>query len=886
MSSVSKNLILYDTSFGKVTEHEVGGKGWNLFRLRHFGFPVPPWFIVSSSVFDEVLGDQKEKIQRILDNLDFNDKKGLDEASSWIGQVVFQSELPKQFSLELLAASNRMFGKKALLSVRSSVVGEDSKENSFAGQMDSFLNVRPSEVMETIKKVWTSAFSSRALSYRHRRNISLTGISTAVIVQEMVQSLASGVLFTKDPESNANQCTISAGFGLGEGVVANIVETDIYRINCKSNEILKEVRSKDSRVVLDATTEVGNRIEPVPVEMQKGQVLTDYQILQLCDLGVKVEKCFGAPHDIEWAYDEKGRLFILQARPIVFGPKQASSPKPRIWDNSNIVESYPELTLPLTFSFVRSAYENIFRNATLGFLPFKEELKNRLSFSKNMIGLLDGRIYYNLLSWYEMLSYLPRFKKHKESWDQMIGISQKVGFPKAKLSLLNRVGTLLSVICKLLSLKRNAKRFFAHFNPIYDHFKDIDVSQATEDEVIALYESLEQKLTNKWHRTLYNDFCAMKYYDWLKQLCTKWELDQHPNLHNNLLCGQRDIESVKPVTSLVHLAEILHTEPIFEELIGEGDNEAIWKKIENDCRYAMLKDAIEAHLRTFGDRGVEELKLERPTFRENPAALIELIKNYYQLGISQETMEAQEQKTRTEAEEILRRHLRNPFKYLTFRFVLRNARLAIANRENMRFARSRLYGIVRRLFRRMGELFEKKGLLQSASDIYYLTVEEVFAFVQGTAVTQNLKALVELRKAEYSEFAQRAPKERIETQGIPYLSSFSQTKARNQASKTLRGIGCSSGVAEGIARVILSPNSQMASGNNILVARSTDPGWVFLMISSKGIVVEKGSVLSHTAIIGRELGIPTIVGVKDATKLIQDGTRISINGSIGEIRWQ
>jgi len=886
MSSISKNLIWYNAGLGKITEREVGGKGWNLFRLRQSGFPVPPWVVVSSRVYNNTLGSQKEKIERVLDHLDFNDKKSLDEASGWIARIISQAELPEHFSTELSTTLEKLFGKKALLSIRSSVVGEDSKENSFAGQMDSFLNVHPSQAVETIKNVWSSAFSARALLYRNRKNINLTEISSAVIVQEMVQSIASGVLFTKDPESRICQCTISAGYGLGEGVVANMVETDTYQIDWNSNHISKEVKLKDRRVVLDATTKNGNRLEPVPAEVQIMQVLTDPQILRLRDLGVKAERLFGIPQDIEWACDEKGRLFILQARPIVVGAKHASSPKLRIWDNSNIVESYPELTLPLTFSFAQNAYEKVFRNATLGFVPFKKELKGRLGFCKNMIGLLDGRIFYNLLSWYEMLSYLPGFKRHKDSWDQMIGISQKISIPQSRLSRLNRFGVWLNVLYRLLSVKRTARRFFEHFNPIYDHFRNMDVSALTEDELIAVYESLDQKLTDKWHLTLYNDFCAMKYYDGLKKVCTKWGLDQYSNLHNDLLSGQKDMESVKPVRSLLHIAEILHTEAIFEELMSVQDNETILKKIENDHRYAILKDAIEAHLRVFGDRGTEELKLEKPTFFENPAALIGLVKKYDQLGIYQKTIEIQEEKIRTKAEEILRKHLKNPFKRFIFRFVLRNARSAITNRENMRFARSRLYGIVRRLFRRMGELFEGKGVLQSTSDINYLTIEEVFAFVQGTAVAQNIKALVELRKEEYLEFTQRVPKERIETQGIPYLSSFGQNKVGNQTSKTLQGIGCSSGVAEGTARVMLSPDSPVASGNNILIAKSTDPGWVFLMLSSKGIVVEKGSVLSHTAIIGRELGIPTIVGARDATKLIQDGARISINGSIGEIKWQ
>jgi pyruvate,water dikinase len=153
-------------------------------------------------------------------------------------------------------------------------------------------------------------------------------------------------------------------------------------------------------------------------------------------------------------------------------------------------------------------------------------------------------------------------------------------------------------------------------------------------------------------------------------------------------------------------------------------------------------------------------------------------------------------------------------------------------------------------------------------------------------VIQNLKTLVRIRKAEYIKFHQHSLKERIETKGIPYLNSLYEAETRGGIGRTLKGIGCSSGIVEGRAKVVFDPNVTTSNGDYILIARSTDPGWVFLMISSKGIVVEKGSVLSHTAIIGRELGIPTIVGVKGATKVIPDGAKMSMNGSTGEVQWQ
>ncbi len=886
MFSTFSNLISCETHIDKIAPHEVGGKGLNLFRLLHSGFSVPPWLVVSSSVFTEVIGVQANKIKDIISNIDFTRRSSLDYASSQIYDLIFYSEFPDQFYQELIETLEKIFGAVSFLAVRSSIVGEDSTENSFAGQMDSFINVCPTKILKAIKKVWASAFSLRALVYRKKKNLSLLDIYPAVIIQQMVQSAASGVLFTRDPESITKSCLISAGFGLGEGVVANTVETDTYRINWYSNEISKNIPVKDYHVIRNTTGQGENQIKSLPAALRLQQVLTNVQIQKLRDIGIKAEKYFGVPLDIEWAYDISGRLFILQARPIVLACDKYLSPTFRIWDNSNIIESYPGLTLPLTFSFIRYGYENSFRNAALGFLFFKNQIKKDLHIFKNMIGLLDGRVYYNLLNWYKMLSYLPGFQRHKKSWDQMIGINDKIDFPQDKLSTFNRLSSLVIVIWRLLMVGQNAKKFFAHFNSVYNDYKDIDVSTATEDDLINIYESLGLNLKDEWHKTLYNDFCTMKYYDWLKQLCNKWDLDRYSNLYNDLLCGEAGIESVAPVRSLIRLAEILHTKPLYRELINEDDDNAIWQKIQSKIAYAELKTFLESHLGAFGDRGLEELKLEKPSFREEPSSLIKLIKNYYKLRLSVKAIEKQEQDIRRNAEKIVLQQLRNPLKKLVFEFVLRNARLAITNRENMRFARSRLYGIVRRLFRRMSDIFVEKGLLESNTDFYYLTIDEVFGFVQGTTVTQNLKVLCEIRKAEYEEFVRHFPEERIQTTGIPYLNSLFETKTGKGTGKMLKGIGCSSGIVEGKAKVVFDPDSTIGSGDNILVTRSTDPGWIFLMISSKGIVVEKGSVLSHTAIIGRELGIPTIVGVKDATKVIPNGAKIYMNGNTGEIRWQ
>jgi len=869
---------------------ELGGKGLNLFRLAGMGFTVPPFWIVPAGVLNDALGWRTARVADVLAGLDCTSPETIARASNQIRAVLLDAGVESGLRGEIGEELANVLDGDMLYAVRSSVVGEDSAAHSFAGQMDSLLNVPAARVITAILEVWASAFSARALAYRHRKQLSVTQVSTAVIVQEMVQSAVSGVLFTRNPETGKRQCVICAGYGLGEGVVADRVDTDTYRLAWDASAIASEVSEKTSRMVLDPAGRGGTRQEAVPPELRSRPALTAAQLVRLRESGVRAELGFDSPQDIEWAFDQRGRLFLLQARPICSTARRIQSGSYRVWDNSNIVESYPGITLPLTFSFARFCYEAAFRRfarlRALGFPPFRNPIRKRLHIFRNMIGLLEGRVYYNLLTWYEMMSFLPGFSRYKEAWDRMIGVAERVDLPEGRLPLINRLCAWAFCLWKLLTVRRTARNFAARFERVYAQFNRIDLTHATVDELIAVYESLVHELADKWSLTLDNDFAAMIYYDALRSLGALWGLSAHPNLHNDLLCGESGMESVAPVHSLARIAAMFEAQPRYPAALSAQDDRDIWNTIQHDPDYAPLRRALEAHLDAYGDRGVEELKLEQPSFREQPETLIAAIRAHFSVGRRIDATVDREQRIREAAETHARNHLTNPLRRTLFGFVLQQTRLAVANRENMRFARSRLFGLARRIFRRMGEIFADQGVIESSADIHYLTVEEIFGFVQGASVTRNLAALIELRKADYAQFSRRNPGERIPTTGIPYLNQLDTALAATASGHTALGTGCSSGVAAGTARVIRDPRQSLAPGDHILVARSTDPGWIFLMLSAKGIVVEKGSVLSHTAIIGRELGIPTIVGVKGATQRIPDLAPLLINGATGEISWR
>ena len=492
----------------------------------------------------------------------------------------------------------------------------------------------------------------------------------------------------------------------------------------------------------------GTRVEVVSDTMRDRAVIDDRQICQLRDLGVRVETCMGRPQDVEWVFDETGQLFVLQSRPIVSSVGNANT---RIWDNTNIVESYPGVTLPLTFSFVRDGYEQTLRRVALGFTPLKRRLLNRLSIFQNMIGLLNGRVYYNLFNWYELLSLLPGFEKRKASWDRMVGIQERVDVVQKPSSRMDRFFSLIVMVWTLLRVKSTATRFFRHFDAVYPRFRNLDLQTATEGELVTHYRTLSQALLKKWHLTLHIDLCAMTYYGWLKRLCQRWGPADTPNLHNDLLCRDSGVESVAALRSLMSLVGLVQEDPSLRAVFEAGDRDHVWSKIQERPNCAAFRTAVDTHLEIYGDRCPEELKLESPSHREDPRLLIGVIRNHLRYGPGRQTSRHQEE-ILTRSASAVRASVRNPAKRLCLWFVLRQTRIAVASRENMRFARSRAYGVVRSLFRRLGELFAQKGLLEAPLDICYLTVEEVVGVTQGIAVTQNLKGLVAFRKKEYEVY--------------------------------------------------------------------------------------------------------------------------------------
>jgi pyruvate,water dikinase len=415
---------------------------------------------------------------------------------------------------------------------------------------------------------------------------------------------------------------------------------------------------------------------------------------------------------------------------------------------------------------------------------------------------------------------------------------------------------------------------------------------------MALYHEMDDVILWNWRAPIINDFFVMIFYGTLKKLCVSWCGDEAGTLQNDLLCGEGDIESTKPTKMLLELSSMARSDPELADAIKSRSPEELAEELPLDSRFDEFNAAIARYLELYGFRCMNELKLEEYSLRDRPAFLYQMICNYIALAdedaLSVEAMEAREAETRAGAEERAFASIRASGglfpRAAIFRWVLRNARLGVKNRENLRFARARIYDLLRDMFRAMGRRLTREGILDEADDVFYLTVDELWDYTKGTAVTVDLRGLAALRKAEFDEYRrdeEAAPDDRFETFGMAYnrnlFRDWSSSPVETEEG-VLQGTGCCPGEVTGPVKVIRSPSDDMRLSGEILVAGRTDPGWVPLYPSVSGILIERGSILSHSAIVAREMGIPTVVGIPGLLSAFETGQWVRMDGSTGTVR--
>jgi phosphohistidine swiveling domain-containing protein len=730
--------------------------------------------------------------------------------------------------------------------VRSSAIGEDGDQQSFAGQFDTFLNVPLDEVSGRIADCRRSAEAPGVRHYIAAHGASHEPIRMGVIVQQMIHADVSGIVFTANPRGLLNETVVTVGRGTGDNVVADKVPTTTYYRN-----------ASDSLTYFETAPDAP-LLEPAILD-------------ELVAAGERIRRAHGSEVDIEFAV-HGGTVWILQARPIT---TLKAGPVVTL-DNANIVESYPGLTLPLTASFVPLVYHGVFRGLALRATRDERIVDQFEDVLSQMVAASSGRLYYRIDHWYQVMQVLPLSRRYIPVWQDMMGVEDReYKDVRDRFTRRQRLSTGFNIIREFLAVPAGMRRLDADVVELREYFRTHIADAKTTEELHHLHRDIETQALRRWDITLLNDLHAFVWTGLLTAMLRRKVADPR-EATNAFISGIATIESMKPVRALVELAT---TAPVGELRGIESDAEAR-AYLEGAGEFpARLRDYVEA----YGDRYMEELKLESPTFRSEPMLLVRAILSYCEDPGHLESVRLS--LSRPHQPELPR--LRNPL----VGWVARKAAQGIERRESSRLNRARVYGMVREIVHRVGANLAAAGALDAAADVFWLTMDEIF-----DPALHDARVNVARRQAEYEDFLHVPASRRLVFAGEPFDRRVNLEFVLNATTRpdVLRGVPTSGGTARGRVRVVHDPRDildgregaagQEGLGGDILVTRMTDPGWVFLLTMASGVVAERGSLLSHTSIIARELGIPAVVGVEDATTLLKDGDLVDVDGDRGEVR--
>ena len=815
-------------ALNNVRTETVGGKAWGLLNLQAQGHRVPDFLVLPASVF-----------------------------STYPPRHAAGNILSEAQRLEVLTRLKAWNWPQVGAAVRSSVADEDGPTHAFPGMMDSFLNVKSEPALwQAVADVVNSAWSERAQAYRREKQIESL-VLPAVIIQRQVDARISGVAFTVNP-AYPNEMAIHTVAGLGVGLVGGELEpTEIYLDRTSGEVVHRQVRTTTERFAFAPETGIER------VESGGDGQLSPTLLAELYRTALRVEQAMNAPQDIEFCVADE-RLYLLQARPIT-----APIPLQVVYDNSNIQESYCGVTTPLTFSFAQRAYATVYRQTmrVLG-LPEATIAAHRETVD-NLLGLVKGRIYYNINNWYRGLQLLPSFRQNKADMERMMGLSEPVDFvedqskslaQKAKM-LPRLLATLARLRYRFSRLEQDFSTFQTQFAKQFDAFYALPLSTMTPEELWQQKKRLDNKLLGHWTTPIINDFYVMmKNGAALRTLKRTGEPSPEKALQRHL-SGDLKIDSLKPTLELMRLAKLAKQDTTLCAMLGATPAADCHAQVTE--QFPLFLAEVQQYIHRYGDRTVGELKLETVTMRVDPGVFYQYLRNYLSTDVAFPSKSSVGAVT-------------NSVAHPKFRKQLAQLKRGIQRREAMRLERTRLFGMYRTLFIQLGERLAETDCLSHPRDIFYLEEGEIEDLVKSRSGFDATLVASRQRQAERWE-AEVVPSRVV----VPSRPLIHPAPPINQDS--LRGEPCVSGHVRGEAIVISRPDDDLAVRDKIICALRTDPGWAALFPVCRAVLIEKGSSLSHSVILLRELGIPTIINIPGLTQAVASGTEIELDGSTGMI---
>lgn len=880
------SLVLDFQEIDKTQLLLVGGKGLNLGELSRIeGIQVPEGFCVTTAGYRKAI-EHNEVYHALLSQLTMlkvEDRDQIGEISRKLRKIIMEAEIPSDV-VKAVAHYLSRFGEEHAYAVRSSATAEDLPYASFAGQQDTYLNIIGFDaILHHISKCWASLFTDRAVIYRMQNGFDHRQVYLSVIIQRMVFPQASGILFTADPiTSNRKLLSIDAGFGLGEALVSGLVSADCYKV--REGEIIdKRIATKD--LAIYARKEGGTETKQIDPVQQKIQTLTDEQILQLARIGRQIEAYFGQPQDIEWCLVDN-IFYIVQSRPIttLYPIPEAGDQENHVYVSVGHQQMMTDPIKPLGLSFwllttrapMRNAGGRLFVDVTpmLASPASREMVLNNLGQSDPLIK--DALM--TVIERGDFIKSLPNDKK-----EQSAGKTKEAIPPAGSQAQLEIDPTIVSDLIQrsqtsIEALKQNIQTKSG--SDLFDFIQE-DIQQLTK--MLSDPQSLGVIIA------------AMDASSWINEKMNEWLGEQ--NAADTLSQSVSGNITSEMGLALLDVADVIRPYPEVIEYLQHAKDDHFLDELMKFNGGKETRDAIFAFLDKYGMRCTGEIDITRTRWSEKPITLVPMIlgniKNFGP-NASKRKFEQGRQEALKKEQELLERLKHLPDgeqKAKETKEKIDLIRNFIGYREYPKYAMVHRYYVYKQALMKEAELLLQAGVIHDKEDIYYLTFEELHEAVRtkklidpGCMVEQqaelSIRKIVSKRKDEYKLYEKLTPPRVITSDGEIIAGAY---KRENLPAEAIVGLPVSSGVIEGRARVILNMENADLEDGDILVTSFTDPSWTPLFVSIKGLVTEVGGLMTHGAVIAREYGLPAVVGVENATKLIKDGQRIRVHGTEGYI---
>ena len=770
--------------------------------------------------------------------------------------------LAKEQSLEDIVhqwRENNNIPKDSLWAVRSSAAVEDGKEKSFAGLFNTQINVSPDEMPQAIGLVLNAFKEVRQLKYETEGDFNF-----GIILQEMLKPDYAGVVFSHNPlDPGQDIAMLNLVPGLGEALVSGRAEAFmVQKPHQGSAEYLNEEDEFKGEVfepetsVLRSGTEIKKAVEKLVPEIFSGTQ--------------RLSELKGMPVDIELAI-AAGKVYWLQIRPITSQPKAKVI---RIWDNANIGENYPGLTMPLSITFARHTYDTGY-SSMKDFLGMpKASMEASKELLSNMVGPIHGALYYNVTAWQQLLYQLPFGKKSSQwiikGWNMDPADFEK---PKVTPGPLAYIKLLFNLIGAFINFNKHRSRFE---NVYMKGIKEYDLKALpgqSHAQLVEEYKKFEDQIGDNWLGPILNGFYTLILFSSLKRIVKKSRLaEKHPNFVNDILFAQGDVVSVQIVKDFQALCEEARQSEVLKKLFLEEESAQVLAVLAKEQPAFFAK--IEAYIDAFGERAaVGELKMETLNYKNDPASFIDFMRTNIAVDY-----EKKHSLFSFDYQEVLgKAYARNPFKRWLLTKWVKATLPRIRDRENYRFMRTKSFHVARSFFAAMGLDLQKQGLLEGKRDYLYLEYDEIL----DVGLAPSYQSLVAERQSQYQEYAKIEHAHRyLETaEGLEAVQKMADVNAKDH----FKGTGCCSGIVQGPVVIIDGPDLKEEIPGAIFVAHHFEPGWINLFAKASGVISERGNLLSHTAILCREMGIPSVVGVKGLMDKVKAGDQLQMNGATGEI---